>query len=298
MNNTQIGVISAFITILGWSSAGIFINLLPNLDALLIVAIRLCLSLFFIVPILFLFQKNILKYLNELKSTTTWMLGIILLFCYLLGTLAFQMAPVGEVTILMTISPLFVILYNFLRKQIPKKSETLGVIIAIFGILIMTYNQLMLEESNSSDRLLGNILAMIVSILFTIYSIWNQSLNKKNKAPHSLSIALSTFIMGTLLLIILIGKETEMMSSINFDYSTILFLFGIAILSTAIPTISYTVASQYLNPILTTSILLLQPFIAILFALFFIQEIPDLLVIPGFVFILIGLFLIIKKPKK
>ena len=298
MNTIQIGIFAAFITILGWSSAGIFINLLPNLDALLIVSIRLCLSLFFIVPILILLQKNLLKYLKELKSSITWILGIILLFCYLFGTLAFQMAPVGEVTILMTISPLFVILYNLLRKQIPEKRETIGVFIAVVGIIIMTYNQLILEQVNNSERLLGNFFAVIVSLLFTLYSIWNQSLSKKNKAPHSLSIALSTFIMGTVLLSVLIGKEVETISNINFDNSTILFLFGIAILSTAIPTISYTIASQYLNPILTTSILLLQPFIAILFAFFFIQEIPDLLVIPGFIFILIGLFLIIKKPKK
>ena len=98
--------------------------------------------------------------------------------------------------------------------------------------------------------------------------------------------------------LLLVMFRKLLISNINFDNSTILFLFGIAILSTAIPTISYTITSQYLNPILTTSILLLQPFIAILFAFFFIQEIPDLLVIPGFIFILIGLFLIIKKPKK
>ena len=301
MNNIKVdrtGILAVFVTILGWSSAGIFINLLPNLDVLYIVSIRLMISLFIIFPLLFILKKNIISYLKELKNINTWLLGLVLFFCYLFGTLAFQMAPVGEVTILMTLSPLFVIIFKLFIGDLVKKVEIIGVFLALIGVFFITFNQLSLEEFSSSSRLIGNIIALMVSVFLALYAMWSRSLNKKDKLPNTFSIAISTFIIGSFLFVFIMFKDRELMDSVEFEYISIIYLFAISIISTTIPTICYSIASKHLSPVITTSILLLQPLFAMILAALFINEIPSLLVLPGFIFILIGLLFIIYTKKR
>jgi len=290
----KLGMTAIFLAIIGWSSAGIFIKLLPNIDAIFIVAIRLSISLFVTLILLLLLKKNFTKYIKHLFEIKTWAFGLILFFCYFLGTLAFQIAPVGEVTILMTLSPLFIIIFNLILGYGVKKIEIIGVIIALFGIVFITFEQMSYQDNSLSNRLLGNIFALIVSILFAVYALLYNTFDKKDKSPNIISVTLSTFIIGTILLIVLITINTE--TDITFQNNiNILFLIGIAVIATAIPTISYSIASKQLKPIVTTSLLLLEPFIAILLAFLIISEIPSLFIVPGLIFILIGLLLIMKR---
>lgn len=291
LNHT--GLTSALITLLGWSLAGVFVKLLPQLDILTIVAIRLSISLIVILPILFFIKKEVINYLKELKMINTWCLGTILFFCYLLGTLAFQMAPIGEVATLMTLSPLFVILLKFILNGTFRKKEFFGISVAFTGVFLIIFNSLSFEQVNNIDNLIGNLCALLSSILFAFYGIWYKVLNTKSQAPNAISVAISVFILGVFLLIALLYRGITI-DFIPFDSFSILYLLGISILSTAIPTISYTITSKHLSPILTTSVLLLQPIVAIILALFIIGEVPNIFVIPGFVLIMVGLTIIIK----
>lgn len=294
MNTKKInytGLTAALITLLGWSLAGVFIKLLPELGMLTIVAIRLSISLIVIFPILFFMKK--INYLKELKMIITWRLGTILFFCYLLGTLAFQMAPIGEVATLMALSPLFVILLKFMINGTFRKKEFLGISIAFTGVFLIIFNSLSFEQVNNLDNLIGNFCALLSSILFAFYGIWYKVLNTKSQAPNAISVAISVFILGVFLLIALLYRGITI-NFIPFDSFSILYLLGISILSTAIPTISYTITSKYLSPIFTTSVLLLQPIVAIILALLIIKEVPNIFVIPGFVLIMAGLTIIIK----
>jgi len=297
MKETKIGIAAGLFTIIAWASAGIFINLLDDLPILLIVAIRLSVSLFALFIIIFLLKKNIRKYLGELNNYRTWLLGFVLFLCYLFGTLAFALAPVGEVTILMTTSPLFVILYKYLRKEKVTGFEIIGVLLAFCGVLLITFNEITFTELLSSSRLLGDVLALFVSLLFALYAVIYKALSEKNTAPHSFSIAISTFFMGIVLFLYFVDTFWENNLSTVSNLSVV-YLLAISIFSTALPTITYSLASKYLKPIQTTSILLLEPFIAIVLAVIFINEIPSLFIAPGFVFILLGLFFIIKNNKR
>ncbi|PHR70259.1 MAG: hypothetical protein COA66_12845 [Arcobacter sp.] len=297
MRETKLGIAAGLFTILAWASAGIFINLLDTLPILLIVSIRLSVSLFALFFIVFFLKKNIRKYLSELNNYRTWLLGFVLFLCYLFGTLAFALAPVGEVTILMTTSPLFVILYKYLRKEKITVFEIIGVILAFLGVLLITFNEITFKDFFASSRLLGNALALFVSLLFALYAIIYKTMNEKNEAPHSFSIAFATFFMGIVLLLFFI--DTFMQNNLGtLSNSNVVYLLAISIFSTALPTITYSLASKYLKPIQTTSILLLEPFIAIVLAVIFIKEIPSVFIVPGFVFILLGLFFIIKNKKE
>ena len=286
------GLLAAFLAIVGWSSAGIFINLLPELSAVSIVSFRLTVALIVSTLLLLLMKRNIFVYLKELNNFAVWGLGLILFFCYLLGTLAFQKAPVGEITLLMTTSPLFVMAYKIFFNESIKKVEFLGLFLAIFGILFITYPQLSTTTSNViPERLIGDSFALIGSFLFATYAIWYRSLRKKDVAPNTISVALGTFIIGAMLFIVTVDE----MLIVQKVSSNVSLLLGIGILSTAIPTVSYAVASKELKPLVSTSLLLLQPPLATLFALLILSEIPTIWTIPGLIFILIGLMLIVRS---
>jgi drug/metabolite transporter (DMT)-like permease len=78
---------------------------------------------------------------------------------------------------------------------------------------------------------------------------------------------------GTLLCTILFAKLSL---ETGIDRPEICVLLGLGILSTALPFFCYTVAAQRLPIVLATSILLLEPMFAVLFASIALRESPSL----------------------
>ena len=287
----RVGLTAAFLTASGWGVAGIFIQFLPNISALSIVATRLTLALVIFTPVLFFKKDNFVSHIITLSRPITWGLSSILFACYTLGTMSFQLAPVGEATLLMTTAPLFVILFKFLAREQTHRNEYLGALLAIVGIGLVVLPRLTLDNVVSDQRIAGDILALLVSILFAAYAIWFRSLSNNNNAPNSMSVTLGTFTLGCIMALFVAPYALfEYKNLINIE--VIISFIGLGILSTAIPTLTYTVAAKRLPPLLTTGILLLEPVLAIAFAFLILKEIPSLWIAPGVLFILIGLILI------
>jgi drug/metabolite transporter (DMT)-like permease len=281
------GIVGAILTALGWGMAGVFIKLLPNFSAFSIVAVRLALALVFIIPILLL-QNNFFTQIRELRRLKVWLLSLMMLACYTFGTIAFQIAPVGEVTLLMTTAPIFTILFKFWRREKIRKTEYWGVSIAFFGICYIIFPSLNLDSVISKQHIFGNFLALLVSILLAIYAIWFRSLSQYDFAPNSISIALGTFIIGSLIFLPttlkLFSTDTGLI-----DIRYLMASLGLGLVSTVIPTLCYAIAAQRLPPITTTSILLLEPILAVAFAFLILGTVPSIWIIPGTVFVGIGI---------
>jgi drug/metabolite transporter (DMT)-like permease len=283
-----IGIIGAITTASGWGMAGIFIQLVPNFSALSIVAIRLSLALVFIVLILLLFQNNSLIHINELRRATTWGFSWIMLACYTFGTIAFQMAYVGEVTLLMATAPIFVILFKFLLREQVEPNDYRGAFIAFIGICFVIFPSLIVDGMISKQRIIGNFLALLVSILFAIYAIWFSSLSQQDNAPSSINIALGTFILGcSTFFSTILRSLSAYNNSANIKY--LIAFLGLGIVSTVIPTLSYATAARRLPPLITTSILLLEPIFAMVFAFIVLGEVPSIWIIPGTICIVTGI---------
>ncbi len=284
----RVGLSAALLTACGWGMAGIFIQLIQDIPALSIVAIRLTLALVVLLPILVLTRPNFLDDIKALRNPTVWGLGTILFTCYTLGTASFQMAPVGEATLLMTTAPLFVILYKLFRSISINNTESIGAFLAMLGISLIMFPNINFDSSMSNERIIGDGLAILVSILFAINAIWFFSLSKKQNAPNTISVTLMTLAIGSTMFIFFSPE----IPTISFKYdNSIIFisLILLSIISTAIPTISYAVAAKRLPAIMTTGILLLEPVLAIIFAFIVLQETPSFWMAPGLLSIMIGL---------
>ncbi|MGL6340580.1 MAG: DMT family transporter [Waterburya sp.] len=283
-----IGIIGAILTASGWGMAGIFIQLLPDFSASSVVAIRLALALVFIIPILPLFQNNSFTRVNELRRPIVWGFSSIMLACYTFGTIAFQMALVGEVTLLMATAPIFVILFKFLLREQIMSNEYWGALIAFVGICFVIFPSLIVDSMMSKQRMIGNFLALLVSILFAVYAIWFRSLSQQNSAPSSINIALGTFILGCSVFSSTILKSFSAYNGIiNVKY--LIAFLGLGLISTAIPTLSIATSAKRLPPLVTTSVLLLEPIFAMAFAFMILGEVPSIWIIPGTLCIVVGL---------
>lgn len=285
------GIVGAILTALGWGMAGVFVKLLPDFSAFSIVAIRLALALVITIPIL-LFQNSLFAQIKELRRLKVWLLSLIMLACYTFGTIAFQIAPVGEVTLLMTTAPIFAILYKIWRREKIKKTEYWGMLIAFLGICSITLPSLNIDSTISKQHIFGNCLALLVSILLAVYAIWFRFLSQHDFAPNSTSVALGTFILGSLIFLPITTLQLFLADSRLLDLKYLIASLGLGLVSTVIPTLGYAIAAKRLPPITTTSILLLEPILAIAFAFLILGVVPSVWIIPGIVFVGIGILFI------
>jgi drug/metabolite transporter (DMT)-like permease len=225
----------------------------------------------------------------------TWWLSLPAIGGYVLGTTAFQMAPVGEVTLLFTTSPLFVIAYKYFVGLRIKRSEGLGMLLAIVGVSFILLPQLSAGRVASWQAMTGYLLALGAAGLVAIYTLWFSTLTLQGIAPKSINVVLVTCLLGGILSLLCAVFFSKSSIEFGIDGQTILTLIGLGVLSTAFPLLCYTIAAQRLPVVMTTAILLLEPVFATVFASVALREIPSLWFYIGSVLVLSGLLLIARN---
>jgi drug/metabolite transporter (DMT)-like permease len=195
---------------------------------------------------------------------------------YIFGTTAFQMAPVGEVTLLFTTSPLFIIAHKYIVSSHIKRSEGFGMLIATAGVSLIMLPQLSSNKTDYWQTMAGYLLALGAAGLLALYTFWFNKLANQNIAPKSINIVFITCLLGSVLSLFCAIFFSKLSIGIGIDRQVIIILLGLGILSTALPFLFYTLAVECLPVLLTTSILLLEPMFAVLFASIALREIPSL----------------------
>jgi drug/metabolite transporter (DMT)-like permease len=248
-------------------------------------------------PIFFLAPRVRQDLMRSLPTPPIWWLSVPAIGGYVLGTTAFQIAPVGEVTLLFTTSPLFIIAYKYIMGLPIKLSESLGMLISMAGICLIVLPQLSTARSVAWQTMAGYLLALGAAGLVALYTLWFNQLTKGNIAPKLINIVFVTCLLGSILSVLCVILFSQLSFAIIFDQQVSLILLGLGILSTAFPFFCYSVAVQCLPVILTTAILLLEPVFAALFASLALQEIPSFWFGIGSVLIFLGLLLIARKAE-
>jgi len=288
----KIALFSIFIAAFGWGMAGVFIRLLPTFEAYAIVALRFLFAFVFL-SFFLLFKFSFKTIFKDLKHTITWIYGLIMLGCYYIGTVSYQLAPVGETSLLIAVAPLFVIVHKLWINQHTSLKEKRGFLLAIFGIMIL-FGSNFSTTNYTSSHIFGNFLALGVAFLFSVYAILHS--RKVEYSPSSLSV---TYAM---LLVALVPSLYYVSSSItpanqNILIDNLLILAGLGIFATAIPTIAITMASKNLPPVVTSSVLLLETIFGAFFAYLFLGELQSWYFLISLCVVLAGLMLMILKNK-
>ncbi len=289
------GLMAALCATVTWGMAGIFIRWLPGWSPFAVLAGRFLVATAVMLPVLFLTPSVRFEFTRSLSISQTWWLSLPAIAGYVLGTTAFQMAPVGEVTLLLTTSPLFVIAYKYYVGLRIKQSEGIGILLAIIGVNFILLPQLSAGGAVFWQAITGYLLALGAAGMVAIYTLWFSELTKQGIAPKSINVVFATCLLGGVLSLSCTVFFSKLPVEFGIDGQTILTLIGLGVLSTAFPLLCYTMAAQRLPVVMTTAILLLEPVFATLFASVALREIPSVWFYIGSVLALCGLLLIARK---
>lgn len=299
MNASSSALIAAVVSAIAWGFTGILVKILPPVSSLTLTYHRLLIALLVSLPIIVFLQRKNLEKFSSLKNPATWVLATLLIGYYILATTAFQLAPVGEVALLLSISPLFVLLFKIISGVKNQKHEYLGAAMALSGVLFILLPEISLGASSSESHLIGNTFSIFAAILTAAYATLFRSLDLRKKAPDTLNVSLITFALGSLILIgyrepsIINQSSMIEVATINWKYVILYLLLGV--FCTAIPTIGFAIASKKLPPLVTATTSLLVPVFAGIFAYFILGEKLSSTIIPGSFLILVGLGTMLRK---
>lgn len=280
-------------TSLAWGATGVFIRFLPALSPFSIAAGRLLFAFLFLLPT-FLFSSRVRhSFIEVITEPIAYFLALLMIGYYLLATTAFQLSSVAELALLLSITPIYVMMFSFISGKKPCFLEVLGGGVAISGLVIVLQPNAMLMV-NSSNQLFGNILAMIAAALVGLYSFIYRSLSQKKSSPDSIGVSALTFFLGSIVLLIFTLNERDYGNLSSLDGKQILVLVMLGVFSTSFPSIGFAIVSRELPPLISACVSLMIPLFASAMAFVILTEVPSLWFIPGGTLVLVGVGIILR----
>lgn len=290
-------LLAAAVTAVGWGLTGAVIRLLPPVPAISVTAARLLVASLVTLPVLWLLAGTDRLVWRVWRQPSAYGLGALLAGYYWLATAAFQLAPVGEVALLLSTPPLYVVIWYQLSGGRPGRGEIGGAVIAIAGLGLLLAPQWAMPTQDPGARVTGDVLALCASALVAIYALYYRAMEASACAPHVGGVMLLTFVIGASLLGLLQAVVPHTTPAPGFGVSDLPLLAALGVLCTALPSAAYAYAARRLPAVVTTSVSLLLPILAALFAFLLLGEGVPATAVPGAALVLAGIGLILRRSR-
>lgn len=287
-----VALMAGCLAALGWGLTGMFVKLLPDFTTLEVLGLRLLVAVLTTLPFLSIHRPLRTQFLTLIRTPMGLGLSSLMVFYYLFAVRAFQLAPVSDVVLVVGLAPLLGLAVKLGMRQPLFWREGLGAVIAFTGLLLFVFPKLQ-GQVNPATYLTGLCFAFLsawVSLgyasLFKYYATQNAGLNA---ALNPVAVAFTTFMLGSIITVPLAVVASTHPIQIFRQPHIGWIILGLGTLSTVIPTLCYSYAAKYLSPILTTTLNLLTPIFAALFAAWLLKETFSGLSLLGAVLILVGI---------
>ena len=292
----------AALTSVTWGLTGIFVRLLPTLSSLTISAGRLLIGLAVALPFVLFVGTTRQALRAALSQPLAYLLAALLAGYYLLATAAFQMAPVAEAALLLNTPPLFVIAFRWLQGRPPRRAEIGGALLAMSGMAMILVPKMAISGAAPDNALYGQFCAICAAALTALYATIYRSRSAQGRAPDAGALAVLTFAIGSALLIsalLLAGTTANSGRSelAALDAEGVAILLALGVVSTAIPTLGFALASRQLSPMVTSMISLFIPLFAGFFAFLILGETISRAFMVGCLLVLGGAVVIIREGR-
>ena len=295
---------AAALTSITWGLTGIFVRLLPTLSSLTITAGRLLIGLAAALPFVFFVGDTRRGVRAALSQPLAYFLASLLAGYYLLATAAFQMAPVAEAALLLNTPPLFVIAFRWIQGRPPLRAEIGGALLAMCGMAMILVPKMTISGGTPGNALYGQVCAIAAAALTALYATIYRDLAAPARAPDAGALAVLTFAIGSIVLILVLvlspglAPATGPSGMAALDANGVWILLALGVISTAIPTLGFALASKQLPPIVTSMISLFIPLFAGLFAFLILGETISRLFVVGCLLVLSGAAMIIRQSRR
>ena len=274
-----------------WGSAGIFVRKLSELglNSVSIVETRIIVAIIIIIAGLLFLDKKLLK----IKLKDLWificagifsMLGLNLCYNFAINELTLSLSAV-----LLSLAPIFVlILASILFKEKLTLQKTVCAILALIGCILSSG---VLEEVGAMKwTTIGIIIGTLGAFFYGTYSIFSKI--AMLKGYHSFTVTIYSLMAGGLALLPFTDwlKVWEIIQIDPAPMSGFLLLHSL--LTSVLPYICFTVALNYVEAGKVAILASGEPIAAMLFGIFFYQEIPTVLSLIGLFTVLFALGLL------
>ncbi|MGB7248231.1 MAG: DMT family transporter [Phormidesmis sp.] len=291
---------------LAWGLTGTFIKLLPDFTTLEVLSIRILVALVITLAIFLIRPSLCSQSLIVLRRPIGILLASLMVFYYLFAVRAFQLAPVGDVALIVGLSPILGLTVKAVSGKALLRLEILGASIAFVGLTLFVLPKLhgvsgsvsgehTASQSGYLAGLLFAFLAACVSLgyaaLFKYYSVNRAALNP-------IAVSCTTFAIGSAVIApVVIATSPSLLTKVMRPEALPIAL-SLGFISTVVPTFCYSYAAKHLPPVLTTSLNLLVPIFAAVLAFFLLKETMPPLSILGAGLTIIGIILLsVATPK-
>ena len=274
-----------------WGSAGIFVRKLSELglNSVSIVETRIIVAIIIIIDGLLCLDKKLLK----IKLKDLWificagifsMLGLNLCYNFAINELTLSLSAV-----LLSLAPIFVlILASILFKEKLTLQKTVCAILALIGCILSSG---VLEEVGAMKwTTIGIIIGTLGAFFYGTYSIFSKI--AMLKGYHSFTVTIYSLMAVGIALLPFTDwlKVWEIIQIAPAPMSGFLLLHSL--LTSVLPYICFTVALNYVEAGKVAILASGEPIAAMLFGIFFYQEIPTILSLIGLFTVLLALGLL------
>ena len=274
------GLALAGLAAVTWSLAGVWVRLLPGVPVPTVVAGRLGLAFVLLAPVFWLRRRDLEA------GRPGWALAVLMAAYYVCAVGSFRFAPVAEATLFVNSSPLFAVAWAWVRREPLGRNELVGTALAFAGVAVIVLPGLV-SGAGGRGRLVGDGLALLAAAGMAAYSVAFERLG--DRAPTPLSVTAQTFALGVAAsagLLVLEGERA--LSGLEGAVPWGAFA-GLAVVTTAVPTLAYSAASRRLPAVVTTTTRLLTPAFAAVAAWAVLGEVPSVWLAPGGALVIGGL---------
>lgn len=274
-----------------WGSAGIFVRKLSELglNSVSIVETRIIVAIIIIIAGLLFLDKKLLK----IKLKDLWificagifsMLGLNLCYNFAINELTLSLSAV-----LLSLAPIFVlILASILFKEKLTLQKTVCAILALIGCILSSG---VLEEVGAMKwTTIGIIIGTLGAFFYGTYSIFSKIAILKGY--HSFTVTIYS-LMAVGIALLPFTDWLKVWEIIQIDPTPMSgFLLLHSLLTSVLPYICFTVALNYVEAGKVAILASGEPIAAMLFGIFFYQEIPTVLSLIGLFTVLFALGLL------
>ena len=274
-----------------WGSAGIFVRKLSELglNSVSIVETRIIVAIIIIIAGLLCLDKKLFK----IKLKDLWificagifsMLGLNLCYNFAINELTVSLSAV-----LLSLAPIFVlILASILFKEKLTLQKTVCAILALIGCILSSG---VLEEVGAMKwTTIGIIIGTLGAFFYGTYSIFSKI--AMLKGYHSFTVTIYS-LMAVGIALLPFTDWLKVWEIIQIDPAPMSgFLLLHSLLTSVLPYICFTVALNYVEAGKVAILASGEPIAAMLFGIFFYQEIPTILSLIGLFTVLLALGLL------
>ncbi len=270
-----------------WGLTGVFVRLLHGLPTLSIVAVRLVIAALVLLPWAVRRRR---AFPEVWRSPLAAAMGAY----YIFATEAFARAPVVDVTLLVGSAPVIAIGLESLRGLRPVRQQLAGAIIAVIGLVVF----LRPGGEVSNERAFGYLCAVGAAAVSAAYAVGLRARTHAVRPLDPLALTVMACLIGAVASVLLMGGSTTHWVVPAPTPGEAAYLAVLGVVCTAVPTLAFGVASARLPAVLTTSLGLMTPLFAALFAAFLLHEWPSLAAIPGALIAIVGVVMVPRSPAR